>query len=181
MKFLLCTRTGNSHRHTSLFCPVSYFSITACKLALLQSRKVKWQHFFCLFFYTSFCKFKHSKMISLLPIECLETWNNWLWLHAESILLTKCCTCSTKGRPFPHRTKDQVEEECHVLPFMMLIYLFLFEMQKEVWVLLSTPMCFRPSAICLLHYPNKVLSFGTAPSVFNSIKAMLPYSAVNMK
>lgn len=75
-----------------------------------------------------------------------------------------------------------MEEECHVLPFMMLIYLFLFEMQKEVSIVEHTySMCSRPSAICLLHYPNKVLSFGTAPSVFNSIKAVLPYSAVNMK
>lgn len=103
--------------------------------------------------------YKHTvKMSSLLLIESLETWNNWSCLHTESILFTKCCTCFLqKAGRFPAEQRDQVEEEWHVLPFTMLIYVSLFELQREVWVPLSSAMSLKPSVFCLLRNPNKVL------------------------
>lgn len=37
-----------------------------------------------------------------------------------------------KAVRFPTEQRDQVEEEWHVLPFTMLIYVSLFELQREV-------------------------------------------------
>lgn len=62
---------------------------------------------------------------------------------------------STKGQPFPEQM-DQVEEDWHVIPFMMRVYVFVFELQREVWALLNSAMSLNPSAFYLQHNPDKV-------------------------
>lgn len=149
------------------------FLVTAGKRALQWSKHEKTKPFhvlsgppFCII--PSVNSNTHSKMSSLLLIERLETWNNQLWLHAGSILFTKCCTCFYK-RPTASLQNKGSSGGGVACPSLHDAYVCrsLFELQRRVWVLLSSPMSFRPSDSCTIQ--TKCFNFAQQTVSFISI------------
>lgn len=88
-----------------------------------------WMSFRHLLFTTehnTFCIFKHTVKVIFVAGRAPWSIKQLTGFMQRASFTPNAAPVSTKGRSFPHRTKDQVEEEWHVLLFTMLIYAALY-------------------------------------------------------